>query len=263
MLPIITIITPILNGESTLDSCLESVAHQSYPYKEHWIIDGGSTDNSLNIVKKWAEKYPHIKYISQKDTGIYQAMNRGIALSAGEWLHFMGCDDILADNQVLENVGQYFNMPYDLLLGNIVLDGFSKPILRHSDISWKRLIFSTILHPGCFYRKTLFDQYSYDESKQIAADYKLNLQLIKNNTPYQFLKFVVCIHSLYGKSSREYFTAFQEGKQCRTEVLPHATAFFFNSIANLSFYSKHLLRKILPSKSMLKLQELKQQFLMQ
>jgi putative colanic acid biosynthesis glycosyltransferase len=263
MPPTITIITPVLNGEMTLANCLKSVAKQSYTHKEHWIIDGGSSDNSLEIVKEWAEKYPHIRYSSQKDTGIYQAMNRGITMSSGKWLHFMGCDDILADNFVLENVSQFFNAPYDLLLGNIILDGFSKPIVRHSVVSWKRLVFSTVLHPGCFYRKTLFEKYSYDESKQIASDYKLNLQLIKNKTPYKFLDFAVCIHSLNGKSSHEFFTAFQETKQCRSEVLPRYSALLYNGVANFSFYGKQILRSLLPKNTMMKIQEFKQRYLMQ
>ena len=153
MLPTITIITPVLNGELTLENCLESVAKQTYPYKEHWIIDGGSSDNSLSIIKIWAEKYPHIHYISQKDTGIYQAMNKGIDLSTGEWLYFMGCDDVLTNNNVLELVSQHSNTSSDLLFGSILIEGFSEPIIRNSITSWKRFIFSTILHSGIFYRK--------------------------------------------------------------------------------------------------------------
>jgi glycosyltransferase involved in cell wall biosynthesis len=259
----ITIITPVLNGETTLANCLESVAKQSYPHKEHWIIDGGSTDNSLAIVKKWAEKYPHIHYISQKDTGIYQAMNKGVGLSTGEWLYFMGCDDVLTHDLVLEKISSYFDGPADLLLGSIIIEGFSKPIIRHSVTSWKRFIFNTILHPGSFYRKTVFDKYRYDETKQIASDYKLNLLLIKNKTPYQILNFVVCTFSLYGKSSRELLMAFKETKQCRTEVLSPRSAWFYNGVANISFYLKQFLRSILPNKSMTTIQELKHRYLMQ
>jgi glycosyltransferase involved in cell wall biosynthesis len=259
----ITIITPVLNGELTLENCLKSVAKQSYPYKEHWIIDGGSTDKSLAIAKKWAEKYPHIRYISQKDTGIYQAMNKGISLSSGEWLYFMGCDDVLTNDLVLEKLSPYFTGSADLLLGSIIIEGFSKPIVRHSVTSWKRFIFNTILHPGSFYRKTLFDTYKYDETKQIASDYKLNLLLIKNKIPYQILDFVVCTFSLYGKSSRELLMAFKETKQCRSEVLSPFSAWFYNGVANVSFYLKQFLRRMLPHNTMVTIQELKHRHLMQ
>ncbi|GAB4128568.1 MAG: hypothetical protein OHK0045_02960 [Raineya sp.] len=89
-LPKISIITPTYNAEKTIGACLESVAKQNYPYLEHWIIDGLSTDNTIKIVSEYARKYPHIKYVSEKDRGIYDAMNKGIDLAKGDFPTVLG-----------------------------------------------------------------------------------------------------------------------------------------------------------------------------
>ena len=91
----ISIITPTYNAARVIAACLESVAQQGYPHLEHWIIDGLSKDNTLSIVQDYAQRYPHIKYISEKDQGIYDAMNKGIDLAAGDFLLFLGADDVL------------------------------------------------------------------------------------------------------------------------------------------------------------------------
>ncbi|MFN3316004.1 MAG: glycosyltransferase, partial [Raineya sp.] len=84
--PRISIITPTFNAEQTIKRCLESVANQNYPSIEHWIVDGLSQDGTLEIVKEYAQKYSHVKYISEKDEGIYDAMNKGIDLATGDFL---------------------------------------------------------------------------------------------------------------------------------------------------------------------------------
>lgn len=259
---VISIITPVLNGEKTIEACLQSVANQAYPHKEHWIIDGVSSDNTLEIVKKWAAQYPHIRYISEPDTGIYQAMNRGIEVSSGAWLYFLGCDDVLADNTVLEKVSAYFNKPFDWLLGDVLVQGFSKSFIRRSNFSWKRFLFCTILHQGCFYKKTIFEQFQYDESMQIAADYKLNLQLIDIKTPYFFLDFTIAIFYVHGRGGREISTTLKEMNQCRREVLPAPIALFFTTVANINFYGMQVLKNIIPSKLMEAIQIVKQRYLM-
>ena len=258
----ISVITPVLNGEATIEKCLYSVAIQDYPHKEHWIIDGISSDKTLEIVKKYAEKYPHIRYISQKDTGIYQAMNRGIDLSSGEWLYFLGCDDVLENPSILTEVSYNFQPNTDWLLGKIALTGFSKPIIRTPSTSWKRYLFSSILHQGCFYKKKLFDTVQYDESFVIAGDYKLNLQLLEWKIPYQHINLIVCNHSVEGKSGQSIDITLKENIRLRYEVLPLHKAFFWNGIIYCSFYTMQAIKTFLPLRYIQKLQLLKQTYIM-
>ena len=169
---------------------------------------------------------------------------------------------MLADNTVLERVSIFFNTEHSWLLGDILVEGFSKSFIRRSNLSWKRFLFCTILHQGCFYRKTLFKQFRYDESKHIASDYKLNLQLIKNKCPYLFVNFTIAIFFVHGRGGRETSTTLREMNQCRQEVLPVANALFFNTIATIGFYAMHFFKAMLPNNFIDCVQIFKQRFLM-
>jgi glycosyltransferase involved in cell wall biosynthesis len=89
----ISIVTATLNRRDYLPRCIEGVAQQSYPHKEHLIIDGGSTDGTIELLESYAKRYPHIKWISEKDNGISSALNKGLALASGELIGVNGDDD--------------------------------------------------------------------------------------------------------------------------------------------------------------------------
>jgi len=89
----ISVITPVYNGEKSIESCILNVIDQNYPDIEHVIIDGASTDRTIEIVKEYVEKYNHIRWISEKDKGISDAMNKGIAMAKGNIISFLCVDD--------------------------------------------------------------------------------------------------------------------------------------------------------------------------
>ncbi len=89
----LTAITATRNRETFLPRCIESVAAQSYPYKEHIIIDGGSSDGTISLLKSYAEKYPHIRWQSEKDSGISNALNKGLKIATGDAIGVIGDDD--------------------------------------------------------------------------------------------------------------------------------------------------------------------------
>ena len=94
MLPKITVVTVVYNGILTLDATIKSVISQTYSNLEYIVVDGGSTDGTLELLKKYNSQISII--ISEKDDGLYDAMNKGIALSTGEWICFMNCGDIFS-----------------------------------------------------------------------------------------------------------------------------------------------------------------------
>jgi len=98
----ISIITAVYNGEQTIEECINSIINQTYKDIEHIIIDGGSTDGTLDVIKKYKDNIS--KVISEPDKGIYDAMNKGIALSTGGIIGFLNADDVYADEHVIENV---------------------------------------------------------------------------------------------------------------------------------------------------------------
>ena len=89
----ISVVTATLNRRDFLPRCLESVAAQDYPHKEHVIIDGGSTDGTVDLLRKYAETHPHVRWISEKDDGLSQALNKGLALASGDAVGVLGDDD--------------------------------------------------------------------------------------------------------------------------------------------------------------------------
>ena len=105
----ISIITATYNSEKTLKNTLESVLKQTYTNYEHIIIDGDSKDNTMEIVKQYEEKYQgKLRYISEKDSGIYDAMNKGIKMATGDIIGILNSDDIYANENVLEKIAEKF-----------------------------------------------------------------------------------------------------------------------------------------------------------
>jgi len=94
----LTIITPVYNGEKFIESCLQNVIEQNCPFAEHLIMDGGSKDRTVKILQDYSEKYPHIRYISEKDNGQSDAMNKGIKSAKGSIISFLNVDDFYEPN---------------------------------------------------------------------------------------------------------------------------------------------------------------------
>jgi len=120
-MPSFSIITAVRNGASTLCGCIESVKRQSYPSenREHIIIDGGSTDGTLGIIEENRDGISRV--ISEPDNGIYDAMNKGLALATGDVIGIRNADEIYADSHVIEKVAKVFEYPaIDSCYGDLV-----------------------------------------------------------------------------------------------------------------------------------------------
>jgi glycosyltransferase involved in cell wall biosynthesis len=208
-LPKISIITPTFNASKTLKECIESVAIQNYSYLEHWIIDGVSTDNTMEIVKEYVQKYPHIKYISEKDKGIYDAMNKGIELATGDFLLFLGADDFLTKANILNEITQKtFFFDFDIISGKEQ----QSSIILGKEYDKNKIDIKNILEPFVHYflphkttfiRKTLFNKLGiYDLSYTIAADMNFLVRTLDNpNIKKKFLNEIVALSGAEGLSS--------------------------------------------------------------
>ena len=97
----ISIITVVRNGATTIEHTILSVLSQDYPDFEYVVVDGISSDGTLNILEKYSDK---IRYVSESDAGIYDAMNKGISLAKGDWIYFLGCDDLFYCKSTLSNI---------------------------------------------------------------------------------------------------------------------------------------------------------------
>lgn len=181
----ISIITAVYNNKENIKDALHSVANQTYKNVEHIVIDGGSTDGTLDVLK--ASKSVS-KLVSEKDNGIYDALNKGIALASGDVIGFLHSDDIFANNQVVEKIAKAFQEKHiDTLYSDLqyVQKQDVSKVVRH----WESCDFRMHLlrkgwmppHPTLFLKKEVYEKHgNFNINFTIAADYDLILRIFKD-----------------------------------------------------------------------------------
>ena len=180
-LPLITVITVVLNGEKTLEETIKSVISQTYPNVEYIIIDGGSTDGTLDIIKKYEDYIDY--WVSEPDEGIYDAMNKGIAISFGEWLNMLNSGDLYYNSMVIENIyTKEIDMDVYGIAGSWVCD-YEGNIFLYLPDPYKMLEKPGwhINHQAFFYRKIthkILGLYSTDY--ELTSDHEYFLRLLVN-----------------------------------------------------------------------------------
>jgi len=205
--PLITVITVCFNAEKELEATMLSVLNQSFESYEYLIIDGGSKDHTVDIIKKY-EDNPHVRWISEPDKGIYDAMNKGIRMAKGEWLNMMNAGDRFASNDVLEKV--FANpIPEDktfIYSDNFWDDGKGRLVRSNKDHRIMRL-----LHQCCIYKRALHQGHGlYVVTPKIIVSDLLFFLTIPENEFYK-TDTVISVNSKGGVSSGLWC---QEGYLC-------------------------------------------------
>jgi glycosyltransferase involved in cell wall biosynthesis len=174
----VTVITAVFNGVSTIEGCLESVLRQDYPRIEHIIIDGGSTDGTVEILRKYEARIA--LWISEPDRGVYDAWNKALKLAHGEWISFLGADDMFLPGAVREYMDLAEKNPNSNFLS-------SRAQLNHPSgyspqfgdpWTWPRAAKAMpSVHVGSMHRRNLFVQHGeFDPTFRIAGDYEFLLR---------------------------------------------------------------------------------------
>ena len=186
--PLISVIVAVFNGVKTLQQCIDSVAKQTYPNKELIIIDGGSNDGTVDLLRLNQEQISYC--VSEPDQGIYNAWNKGLTQAQGEWICFLGADDFFWDLQVLERIAkQLERLPatINVAYGQIMLINTDGENLYSVGEAWEKIKdrfkqVMCICHQGVMHRRGLFEQYGkFDESFHITGDYELLLRELKTS----------------------------------------------------------------------------------
>ena len=183
--PLISVVTVVYNGEQHLEQTINSVLGQSYDNVEYIVIDGGSTDGTLEIIRKYKEQIDY--WVSESDSGIYDAMNKGADVVTGEYMAFLNADDwyeidtltVISDN-ILEYKKDYF-------FGNI--DVYKNEKYHSTWLpkpqKYKRAM--PIYHPGLFVKTEFLKANKFDTSYRIVSDYEFIIKLILKKKTYVYI----------------------------------------------------------------------------
>lgn len=174
---LVTVLTPCYNSAKTIEKTLQCIEAQTYQNIEYIIVDGGSTDGTLDIIDKYRDRLPQkMTVISEKDSGIYDAMNKGISHANGELIGIVNSDDWYEPDTVEQIVKAYQGNDYEVVYGmqRTYLDGKEKAtVIYHHDFLPQQMI----THPTCFVTKKTYEKYGmFDLQYRSAADYDLMLR---------------------------------------------------------------------------------------
>lgn len=217
-----TVITVCFNAAATIRETITSVLGQTYEKLEYLVIDGKSTDGTVEILQSIADK--RMKFISEKDSGIFNAMNKGLRMASGNYLIFLGADDTFFDSNVLTKVAAKLRADDDVIYGDIMLrkrhrlynGAFSRWTWGHRNIS----------HQCIFYPHSVFTHYTYDENFRSVSDWDYNLRLLADGTKFRYIGETICIFNDedgLSSSTKDYvFLKVRRQKVCRAVgIMPY------------------------------------------
>ena len=226
----LTIITIGRNNAAGLEKTMQSVLDQTLTDFEYVVVDGASTDGSVDVIRKYAALFgPRLKWISEPDKGIYNAMNKGIGMASGEYMEFLNSGDCLARPNVVERMRTALEEKAcpTILYGNMLKDMTDGKILKDrcfagQDITFLGFYTGTLNHSPAYIRKDLFDKYGlYDESLKIVSDWKWYLQAIILGTEKPvYVDIDVTIFDMTGISESNLGLVKEERQQVLTQLIP-------------------------------------------
>ena len=228
----VSVITINLNNAEGLKRTMKSVNEQTFPDFEYIIIDGGSTDGSIDIIREFqkhtsgtdlSSKF-NLYWESEPDRGIYNAMNKGIVRSQGEYCFFLNSGDYFASPKVLENVMK-MKATEDILFGNLLIyvnDKLTEKSFGKPKLSFLDLYLSSMKHQASFIKRILFDKFGlYDESLKIIADWEFFLKAVGlGNASYRHISEDIACFDNAGISNNSYELIISERKRVLETHIP-------------------------------------------
>jgi glycosyltransferase involved in cell wall biosynthesis len=187
--PLISVVTVVRNGSDCLERAIQSVLGQAYDNIEYIVIDGRSTDGTLEIIKKYDEALDY--WLSESDEGVYDAMNKALKLIHGDYILFLGSDDVLFN--VIHVVVRLLHDASISYYGNVLLKNNKKKYC--GKFHTLKLLVKNIPHQAIFYSRYVFDSYRFNAKYASVADYEMNLKIFSNKSygfryvPYSIAKY--------------------------------------------------------------------------
>ena len=227
----LSIITINWNDSDGLRKTIESVVGQTARKDfEYIVIDGGSTDGSKGVLEEFSSKID--KWISEPDKGIYNAMNKGVAMASGDYLQFLNSGDTLHYSEAIAHVLPHLGGS-DMTIGRMVFNATGIVTTIDKDLSLKYFINASLPHDAVFIKSRLLREYPYDESLRIVSDWKFFVEtIVLHEASYDWMDVVVSDFDCDGISSQNRYLCEEEREKVLEELLPERV---------LIDYKKHLL----------------------
>lgn len=202
-----SIVTPVFNGDKFIEQLIQNINKQSYKNIQHIVIDGASKDKTVEILEKHKDK---LTYISERDTGQSNALNKGLKMVTGDIVTWLNADDYYADNTVLERVAKYFEDPsVNIISGKcklIDLETGQEKLIPQLEINEQSLVrwwheHSIPAQPSIFFRKSLLDKYGMiDESLHYCMDHELWLRFLSNGEKFTVVPDLLSVYQVHPES---------------------------------------------------------------
>jgi glycosyltransferase involved in cell wall biosynthesis len=205
--PLVSVITVCYNSEKHIRDTIESVLNQSYDNIEYVIVDGGSTDNTINIIKEYEPRFKgKMRWVSEPDEGIYDAMNKGIDLANGEIIGIINSDDWYEICAVEKVVDKFKESDADVVYGDLykVIPETSERYIRTGDLSHKKISKIRLNHPTLFVKKSIYDNLGrFDTNFPVSADLDITIRFLYNDVKFARAPFILANFRLGGVSSEK------------------------------------------------------------
>lgn len=200
----ISIITVVFNGEKYIEETIQSIINQTCKNIEYIIIDGGSTDGTLDIIKKYKDRVDY--WISEKDKGIYDAMNKGIDVASGEYINFLNAGDSFVNENILKKTFTQLDRSYDLVYGPSIVTGNEKNVLLEpKEFTKFNLYFwntRVVCHQAMFVKKSVVSKYSM--KYKLKGELNWYLDLVDKVKSYKIVDFPMVYYALGGAGDVNY-----------------------------------------------------------
>ncbi|MGJ8592710.1 MAG: glycosyltransferase family 2 protein [Aquaticitalea sp.] len=241
----VSIIIPTFNNLELLQGCIGSIKNQSFKDYEVFVIDAESTDGTVEFLQTLKEPF---HFISEADQGVYDAMNKGISLSRGKWVYFMGSDDRLYENQTLRLLfDSKFDEEISLIIGKIQYDCsvnnsklLKKKQIWFSPWSLNLWIRNAPHHQAIFYKRSIFEHLKYDLKYPILSDYDLNLKLYKRNLKVKIVEQTIALCGGEGISKKFDWQLYREEIELKTNL----SFFLLKPFFYILGFGKYILKKV-------------------
>ena len=197
---LISVIVPTFNAERTLARCLDSIAAQTYQRIEVVVMDGGSSDRTLGIVAEHGKGLAGLRVVSERDAGIYDAMNKAVAICSGTWVYFMGSDDELYSADALQTMAAHFGRNVDFLYANVMR--MTTRRVEGGRFDRDRLLTQNMCHQAILYRRDLLSRVgAFNLDYKVYADWDLNIRCFALPCRAQHVEATLCRYDCTGFSS--------------------------------------------------------------